>query len=218
MNSPGLGSEVMTLADFDSRYREKYNIVCGCDEAGRGPLAGDVFAAAVVFDKDTVIDGINDSKKLSEKKREKLFDEIKQKALYWSIKTASVEEIESINILNCAMLAMKRAVEDLPVKPDICLIDGNKTPQLDTVTEAIVGGDGKSQCIAAASILAKVARDRYMLEVAKQYPQWQFEKHKGYGTKLHYEMIDKYGASPVHRQSFLKKYYAKLSEKQQENR
>ena len=208
----------MTLADFDSRYREKYNIVCGCDEAGRGPLAGDVFAAAVVFDKDTVIDGINDSKKLSEKKREKLFDEIKQKALYWSIKTASVEEIESINILNCAMLAMKRAVEDLPVKPDICLIDGNKTPQLDTVTEAIVGGDGKSQCIAAASILAKVARDRYMLEVAKQYPQWQFEKHKGYGTKLHYEMIDKYGASPVHRQSFLKKYYAKLSEKQQENR
>ena len=200
----------MTLAEFDEQYRTKFDIVCGCDEAGRGPLAGDVFAAAVVFEKGTVIEGINDSKKLTEKKREKLFDEIKEKALYWSIKTATVEEIESINILQSAMLAMKRAVEDLPVKPDICLIDGNKIPQLDTKAEAIVGGDASSQCIAAASILAKVARDRYMLELAKQYPQYQFEKHKGYGTKLHYEMIDKYGASPVHRPSFLKKYYAKL--------
>lgn len=208
----------MTLAEFDEQYRAKFNIVCGCDEAGRGPLAGDVFAAAVVFDKDTVIEGINDSKKLTEKKREKLFDEIKEKALYWSIKIATVEEIESINILQSAMLAMKRAVEDLPVKPDICLIDGNKTPELDTPATAIVGGDAKSQSIAAASILAKVARDRYMLEMAKQYPDYQFEKHKGYGTKLHYEMIDKFGASPIHRQSFLKKYYAKLSEKQQENR
>ena len=208
----------MTLAEFDEQYRAKFNIVCGCDEAGRGPLAGDVFAAAVVFDKDTVIEGINDSKKLTEKKREKLFDEIKEKALYWSIKIATVEEIESINILQSAMLAMKRAVEDLPVKPDICLIDGNKTPELDTLATAIVGGDAKSQSIAAASILAKVARDRYMLEMAKQYPDYQFEKHKGYGTKLHYEMIDKFGASPIHRQSFLKKYYAKLSEKQQKNR
>ena len=208
----------MTLAEFDEQYRNKFDIVCGCDEAGRGPLAGDVFAAAVVFEKGTVIEGINDSKKLTEKKREKLFDEIKEKALYWSIKTATVEEIESINILQSAMLAMKRAVEDLPVKPDICLIDGNKTPELDTLSTAIVGGDAKSQSIAAASILAKVARDRYMLEMAKQYPDYQFEKHKGYGTKLHYEMIDKFGASPIHRQSFLKKYYAKLSEKQQENR
>ncbi len=208
----------MTLAEFDKQYRDKFEIVCGCDEAGRGPLAGDVFAAAVVFDKDTVIEGINDSKKLTEKKREKLFDEIKEKALYWSIKRASVEEIESINILQSAMLAMKRAVEDLPVKPDICLIDGNKTPDLETKATAIVGGDAKSQSIAAASILAKVARDRYMLEIAKQYPEYQFEKHKGYGTKLHYEMIDKYGASPIHRPSFLKKYYAKLSEKQQKNR
>jgi ribonuclease HII len=208
----------MTLAEFDSQYRNNSKIVCGCDEAGRGPLAGDVFAAAVVFDENTVIEGINDSKKLTEKKREKLFDEIKEKALYWSIKTASVEEIEKLNILNCAMLAMKRAVEDLPVKPDICLIDGNKTPELDVEAEAVVGGDAKSQSIAAASILAKVARDRYMLEMAKQYPQWQFERHKGYGTKLHYEMIDKYGESPIHRPSFLKKYYAKLSEKQQKNR
>ncbi|MBQ2581198.1 MAG: ribonuclease HII, partial [Ruminococcus sp.] len=156
--------------------------------------------------------------KLTEKKREKLFDEIKEKALYWSIKTASVEEIESINILQSAMLAMKRAVEDLPVKPDICLIDGNKTPELDTLSTAIVGGDAKSQCIAAASILAKVARDRYMLEMAQKYPQYKFEKHKGYGTKLHYQMIDEFGASPIHRQSFLKKYYAKLSEEQQKNR
>lgn len=203
----------MTLAEFDKQYQKEYPLVCGCDEAGRGPLAGDVFAAAVVFDKDTVIEGINDSKKLTEKKREKLFDEIKEKALYWSIKRASVEEIENINILQSAMLAMKRAVEDLPVKPDICLIDGNKTPQLEEKVIAVVGGDAKSQCIAAASILAKVARDRYMLELAEQYPQWQFEKHKGYGTKLHYEMLDKYGASPIHRPSFLKKYYAKLSEK-----
>ena len=203
----------MTLAEFDKQYQKEYPLVCGCDEAGRGPLAGDVFAAAVVFDKDTVIEGINDSKKLTEKKREKLFDEIKEKALYWSIKRASVEEIESINILQSAMLAMKRAVEGLPVKPDICLIDGNKTPQLEEKVIAVVGGDAKSQCIAAASILAKVARDRYMLELAEQYPQWQFEKHKGYGTKLHYEMLDKYGASPIHRPSFLKKYYAKLSEK-----
>lgn len=208
----------MTLAEFDKQYQKEYPLVCGCDEAGRGPLAGDVFAAAVVFDKDTVIEGINDSKKLTEKKREKLFDEIKEKALYWSIKRASVEEIENINILQSAMLAMKRAVEDLPVKPDICLIDGNKTPQLEEKVIAVVGGDAKSQCIAAASILAKVARDRYMLELAEQYPQWQFEKHKGYGTKLHYEMLDKYGASPIHRPSFLKKYYAKLSEKQQKNR
>ncbi|MBP3793479.1 MAG: ribonuclease HII [Ruminococcus sp.] len=208
----------MTLAEFDSQYRENSRLVCGCDEAGRGPLAGDVFAAAVVFDEGTVIEGINDSKKLSEKKREKLFDEIKEKALCWSIKTASIQEIEKLNILNCAMLAMKRAVEDLPVKPDICLIDGNKTPELDVKSQAVVGGDAKSQSIAAASILAKVARDRYMLEMAEKYPQWQFEKHKGYGTKLHYEMIDKYGESPIHRPSFLKKYYAKLSEKHQENR
>ena len=207
----------MTLAEFDNEYRKKSKLVCGCDEAGRGPLAGDVFAAAVIFDEGTVVEGINDSKKLTEKKREKLFDEIKEKALYWSIKTASVEEIESINILQSAMLAMKRAVEDLPVKPDICLIDGNKTPELDVKATAIVGGDAKSQSIAAASILAKVARDRYMLEMAKKYPEWQFERHKGYGTKLHYEMIDKYGASEIHRQSFLKKYYAKLSEKQQKN-
>lgn len=201
----------MTLFEYDNELRKKYPVVCGCDEAGRGPLAGDVFAAAVIFDKDTVIEGINDSKKLTEKKREKLFDEIIEKAVDFSIQTASVEEIEEINILNSAMLAMKRAVEDLEVKPDICVIDGNKTPDLPYKTMAVVKGDGTSQAVAAASILAKVARDRYMLELAKKYPQYQFEKHKGYGTKLHYEMLDKYGASEVHRPSFLKKYYAKKS-------
>lgn len=207
----------MTLSEFDREYSKHFRVVCGCDEAGRGPLAGDVFAAAVVFDDNTVIEGINDSKKLTEKKREQLFDEIKQKALFWSIKTASVEEIENLNILNAAMLAMKRAIEDLAVVPDICLIDGNKTPVVDVKTEAVVKGDAKSQSIAAASILAKVARDRYMLLLSKQYPQYQFEKHKGYGTKLHYQMIDEYGPCEIHRPSFLKKYYAKLSEHQQKN-
>lgn len=199
----------MTLFEFDKEYREKYPVVCGVDEAGRGPLAGDVFAAAVVFAPDTVIEGINDSKKLTEKKREKLFDEITDKALYYSIKTATVEEIESINILNSAMLAMKRAVESLGVEPDIVLVDGNKTPDIKQKAECIVGGDAKSQAIAAASILAKVSRDRYMLEMAEKYPQWQFERHKGYGTKLHYQMIDEFGESPIHRPSFLKKYYEK---------
>ncbi|MBQ9375732.1 MAG: ribonuclease HII [Ruminococcus sp.] len=199
----------MTLAEFDNEYRKTYPIVCGVDEAGRGPLAGDVYAAAVVFSPDTVIEGINDSKKLTEKKREKLFDEIIEKALYYSIKTATVEEIESINILNSAMLAMKRAVESLGVKPDIVLVDGNKTPDIDIPAQSVVGGDAKSQAIAAASILAKVSRDRRMLELAEEYPQWQFERHKGYGTKLHYEMIDKFGESPIHRPSFLKKYYEK---------
>lgn len=203
----------LTLAEYDSQYYEKYRLVCGCDEAGRGPLAGDVFASAVIFDKDTVIEGINDSKKLSEKKREMLFEEITQKALYWTVKTATVQEIEQLNILNSAMLAMKRAVEALPVTPDICIIDGNKTPDLQTKALAVVGGDAKSQCVAAASILAKVSRDRYMLEMSQLYPNYRFEKHKGYGTKLHYEMIDRFGECPIHRSSFLKKYYAKLSEK-----
>ena len=202
----------MTLKEFDDSYREKYEVVCGCDEAGRGPLAGDVFAAAVVFDKNTVIEGINDSKKLTAKKREKLFDEIIEKAQDFSIQCATVAEIEDINILNCAMLAMKRSVEAMKIKPNVCLIDGNKTPDLECDAIAVVKGDAQSQAIAAASILAKVARDRYMLQMAEKYPEWQFEKHKGYGTKLHYQMIDKYGESPIHRPSFLKKYYAKKSE------
>jgi ribonuclease HII len=199
----------MTLKEFDDTYRDKYEVVCGCDEAGRGPLAGDVFAAAVVFDKDTVIEGINDSKKLTAKKREKLFDEIIDKALDFSIQCATVAEIEEINILNCAMLAMKRSVEAMKIKPNVCLIDGNKTPDLECDTIAVIKGDAQSQAIAAASILAKVSRDRLCREYAEKYPEYGFEKHKGYGTKLHIEKILEYGPSPIHRPSFLKKIYAK---------
>ena len=200
----------MTLYEFDKEIRKEHSLICGCDEAGRGPLAGDVYAAAVVFDDDTVIEGINDSKKLTEKKREELYDEIIKKAMAYAICTASVVEIEKLNILNCAMLAMKRAVEQLGIKPEFALIDGNKAPRLDGVeTMTVVKGDAKSQSVAAASILAKVARDRYMLEMDKKYPEYQFAKHKGYGTKLHYQMIDQYGESPIHRPSFLIKYYAK---------
>ena len=198
----------MDLHEFDMQYYGEYPLLCGMDEAGRGPLAGDVFAAAVILAPDTVIEGINDSKKLTEKKREKLFDEIKEKALYWSIKTASVEEIEQLNILNCAMLAMKRAAESLGVTPDMALADGNKTPQLSCPVQFVIKGDAKSQSIAAASILAKVARDRYMKEMALKYPQYSFEKHKGYGTKAHYQAPDEYGPCEIHRMSFLKKYYA----------
>ena len=147
--------------------------------------------------------------KLTEKQREKLFDEIKEKALAWCIASSTVEEIERINILEAAKLAMQRAVEGLSLRPDIILIDGNMPPKFGTDSEALVKGDGTSQAIAAASVLAKVARDRYMKELAVKYPQWQFEKHKGYGTKLHYQMIDQFGESPIHRPSFLKKYYAK---------
>ena len=198
----------MDLHEFDMQYYGEYPLLCGMDEAGRGPLAGDVFAAAVILAPDTVIEGINDSKKLTEKKREKLFDEIKEKALSWSIKTASVEEIEQLNILNCAMLAMKRAAESLGVTPDMALADGNKTPQLSCPVQFVIKGDAKSQSIAAASILAKVARDRYMKEMALKYPQYSFEKHKGYGTKAHYQALDEYGPCEIHRMSFLKKYYA----------
>lgn len=198
----------MNLFEFDNDYRKNYPLICGVDEAGRGPLAGDVFAAAVIFAPDTVIEGINDSKKLSEKKREALFDEIIEKALFYSIQIATVDEIEQINILNSAMLAMKRAVESLGTTPDLVLVDGNKKPDLNIEAQTVVKGDAKSQSIAAASILAKVSRDRYMLQMAEKYPQYQFEKHKGYGTKLHYQMIDRFGESPIHRPSFLKKYYA----------
>ena len=198
----------MELYEFDKNIRNG-RIICGVDEAGRGPLARDVYAAAVIFDDDTVIDGINDSKKLSEKKREALFDIITERAKAYSIATASIEEIETLNILNAAMLAMKRAVEGLNVKPQLALIDGNKSPKIDIPTETVVKGDAKSQSIAAASILAKVSRDRYMKELDKEYPQYQFSRHNGYGTKLHYEMIEKYGISPVHRPSFLKKFLEK---------
>lgn len=192
--------------DFDEAIRNEYGIFCGTDEAGRGPLAGDVYAAAVILNPDDVIEEINDSKKLSEKKREKLFDVIKEKAVSWCIATASIEEIEEINILNAAMLAMKRAVSGLDVKPEFVLVDGNKIPDgLEIKADSLVKGDALSASIGAASILAKVARDRYMKEIAIKYPEYGFEKHKGYGTKQHREALLKYGPCPVHRMSFLKK-------------
>ena len=182
-----------------------FKTVCGIDEAGRGPLAGPVYAAAVILPIDLEIDGLNDSKKLTEKKREALFDIICEKAVSYSIGIATEEEIDEINILNATFLAMRRAVDGLSVKPDYALIDGNQHPGLSIQDETVVKGDGKSMSIAAASILAKVSRDRFMLNIAEKYPEYCFEKHKGYGTKLHYEMIEKYGVSPVHRRSFLKK-------------
>lgn len=185
-----------------------FDPVCGVDEAGRGPLAGDVYAAAVILPKQFELPGLNDSKKLSAKKREQLFDSIQAQAVSWCIATASVKEIEELNILNAAMLAMRRAVEGLSVSPALALVDGNRDPGFVNVPcQTIVGGDGKSASIAAASILAKVARDRYMLELDAQYPQYQFAKHKGYGTKLHYETLKTYGPSPVHRPSFLRKLH-----------
>lgn len=195
----------LQLFEYDSALRNDYPLLCGIDEAGRGPLAGDVYAAAVIFDEGVAIDDLNDSKKLSEKKREALYDEIIAKARAYCVATASVNEIERLNILQAAMLAMKRAAEGLEITPDMAIIDGNKCPDLECETRAVVKGDGTSASIAAASILAKVSRDRYMKKLAEQYPEYQFEKHKGYGTKLHYEMILKYGPSPVHRPSFLKK-------------
>lgn len=199
----------MTLFEFDSDFRKQNGIFCGVDEAGRGPLAGDVYAAAVILPEEVVIEGINDSKKLSEKKRELLYDEIKEKAAAYCVATASVEEIDEFNILGATFLAMKRAVEGLGVEVGLALVDGNRTPPLDCAVRTLVKGDGTSASIAAASILAKVERDRYMKRLAEEYPEYQFEKHKGYGTKLHNELILKYGASPVHRKTFLRKLYSK---------
>ena len=191
---------------FDSEMRKAHGIVCGIDEAGRGPLAGDVYAAAVILGDDVFIDGLNDSKKLSEKKREQLFDEIIEKADAYCIATATAAEIDELNILGATFLAMKRACDGLEIKAEYALIDGNRTPALDIPAEAVVKGDSKSASIAAASILAKVARDRYMRELDEKYPEYQFCKHKGYGTKLHYEMLAQYGMCPEHRRSFFKKH------------
>lgn len=187
-------------------YADGFEVVCGIDEAGRGPLAGPVYAAAVILPKGHIVEGVNDSKKISEKKRDMLYDKIIEECVDYSIGIATEKEIDEINILQATFLAMRRAVEGLSVKPDIALIDGNKTPNLDIEQRAIIKGDSKSANISAASIIAKVSRDRYMLEMAEKYPEYHFEKHKGYGTKLHYEMIEKYGVSPIHRITFLKKF------------
>lgn len=184
---------------------EGKKIVCGVDEAGRGPLAGPVYAAAVVLPYGTIIEGVNDSKKISEKKREYLFDIIKEKSLCYSIAFATAEEIDDVNILNATFLAMKRAVQGLKKSPDFALIDGNRLPSLGIPCEAIIKGDSLSESIACASILAKVERDRFMKKESEKYPQYFFEKHKGYGTKIHIEALKKYGPCPIHRKTFLKK-------------
>ena len=191
---------------FDSEKRAAAGTVCGIDEAGRGPLAGDVYAAAVILPEGLIIEGLDDSKKLSEKKREALYDEIIAKADAYCIATATAAEIDEINILNAALLAMKRAFDGLKIHPALALIDGNKAPDLGIPTETVVKGDSKSASIAAASILAKVSRDRYMKTLDEKYPEYLFAKHKGYGTKLHYEKIAEYGLCPEHRRSFFKRH------------
>ncbi len=188
----------------DRRYNEGYTAVCGLDEAGRGPLCGPVVAAAVILPRGLVIEGLNDSKKLTEKKREALFDIIKEKAIAYAIAEASPAEIDEINILNASMLAMRRAVEALPVKADFALIDGNCSRGFDIPTETVVKGDAMSYSIAAASILAKVTRDRQCIELDREYPEYGIAKHKGYPTKDHMEAVKKYGPAPIYRRSFLK--------------
>ncbi len=186
-------------------YLKGYTAVCGIDEAGRGPLAGPVYAAAVWLPEGLVIDGLNDSKKLSEKKREALFDVIKENAVAYGIGFADEKEIDAINILQATYLAMRRAYDNMQKACDYVLIDGNRMPPMPVPGETIVKGDAKSPSIAAASILAKVSRDRVMLEYAKQYPGYHFEKHKGYGTKVHVEALHEFGPCPIHRKTFLKK-------------
>ncbi len=195
-------------------WAQGYATVCGVDEAGAGPLMGPVYAAAVILPRGCVIDGLNDSKKLTEKKRDALYDVITATALAWSVASVSAAEIDATDILSARMKAMQLAIDGLPQKPDLALIDGNrdhgKHAAITTPHRCLVGGDGCSASIAAASILAKVSRDRYVTDVLdKEYPQYQFARHKGYGTKLHYAMLDQYGPCPEHRMTFLKKWEAK---------
>ena len=198
--------------------REQWNsgveTVCGVDEAGAGPLMGPVYAAAVILPRELDIPGLNDSKKLTEKKREALYEIITAQAAAWSVARVEAAEIDKMDILNARMLAMQKALDGLTLRPDLALIDGNRDHgsryAIEIPHRLIVGGDGKSASIAAASILAKVSRDRYVsTELDAKYPQYQFAKHKGYGTRLHYEMLDQYGPCPEHRRTFLKKWEAK---------
>lgn len=198
-----MSEQVTDMLEYEKKYWAMgKKIVAGIDEAGRGPLAGPVYAACVVFEPGVVIEGINDSKKLSEKKREQLFDVIIQKALYYSIVSVDEKVIDKINILEATFKAFRNSLNSLPVMPDIALIDGNRAKDIPTEFETIVKGDSKSQSIAAASILAKVSRDRFVKELDKKYPQYGFAKHKGYPTKDHYAALEKYGPSPVHRLTF----------------
>lgn len=195
----------MPTFDYENeKYNSGFNSVCGCDEAGRGPLCGPVVAAAVILPRDFIIEGLDDSKKLTEKKRERLFEIIKEKAIAYAIAEASPAEIDEINILNASMLAMRRAVDALPKKADFALIDGNCSRGFDIPTETVVKGDSKSYSIAAASILAKVTRDRICAEQDLIYPIYNIKKHKGYPTKEHMDLVREYGPSPIHRKTFLK--------------
>ncbi len=203
----------MELYRYDARVREEgFPLICGVDEAGRGPLAGPVVAAAVILPPDFCHPQINDSKKLSEKKREALFDVITQNALAYGIGLADEREIDERNILNATFLAMRRAVAAMKQAPDLVLVDGNRDPGLDFPVRTVVKGDGTSASIAAASILAKVTRDRMLLELDRKYPQYHFAKHKGYGTKDHYQQLERYGPCPCHRRTFLKKWKGNLSD------
>lgn len=198
------------------QWAQGIQTLCGVDEAGAGPLAGPVYAAAVILPREIDIPGLNDSKKLTSTRREALYDLITARAECWSVAFATVAEIDGLDILNARILAMNRAIDGLSVRPNLCLIDGNRDHgsrvSITAPHVTIVGGDGKSASIAAASILAKVSRDRYVFtELEALYPQYRFAKHKGYGTKLHYEMLDQYGPCPAHRRSFLKKWEARRS-------
>ena len=196
---------MIDMWELEHKYSlQGYTNICGVDEAGRGPLAGPVCAAAVILPLDIEIPGLNDSKKLSDKKRRELFPVICENAIAYGIAFADHREIDEINILQATYLAMERAIDQLPVKPDFALIDGNRAKDFGIPLETVVGGDGRSASIAAASILAKVTRDDYMLKMAEEYPGYGFEIHKGYGTKIHYEAIKEYGICEIHRRSFLK--------------
>ena len=188
-------------------YAEGYRVICGVDEAGRGPLAGPVCAAAVILPPNAEIPGLNDSKKLTDKKRRELMSVIKEMAIAYGIAFADEKEIDEINILQATYLAMKRAIDMLPVKPDLALVDGNRAGDFGLPVKTVVKGDSLSASIAAASILAKVTRDDLMLELAEKYPQYGFEIHKGYGTKVHYAALTEHGPSEIHRMTFLKKFY-----------
>ena len=198
----------MSLWELENElFDSDIGVICGVDEAGRGPLAGPVCAAACILPRGLEIEGLNDSKKLTEKRRDALYDVIKEKAVSYGIAFATVEEIEELNILGATYLAMNRAIEQLLVTPDLALIDGNRNAGIQVNSQPVVKGDSKCADIAAASILAKVTRDRYMLELDKEYPMYGFAKHKGYGTKDHYAAIREHGISPAHRPSFLKKMH-----------
>ena len=199
----------MTRWEIEAEYAEKgYRMVCGADEAGAGPLAGPVYAAAVLLPFGLELPGVNDSKQLSEKKREALFEPIQEAAVAWAVTSISPEEIDETDILTARLKAMDLAIRKLEPKADFALVDGNRDRGITCPHITVVKGDSLSMNIAAASILAKVSRDRYMMEMAQLYPQYEFERHKGYPTKRHYELLREFGPSPIHRMSFLKKFYA----------